>query len=396
MVCTGAKTYRVADITHLVLAHLSADKQSLASCSLVCSDWTFIARLHLFATVRLYGERAEDFSAFLQTPGAVSVKRHIRSLRWTEAEDAALDIDSLCRVVKSLPRVRTLYLTFNRFSARPSSFPYDRVQAYFASIRRLSIRCRLRLNGRQNNVQPLADFLTMFEVDELNLDTHQEPFEPETVDPCRVSYFPLPSRPLRVGHLVVSNGCAVYQEADIFARILGPFNDLQSISYHVHSSEDVRALGSLLRSSGRQIRSLTLLCDPHRGQNAFHGVDWHKLNLVYCPNLEAISLPNFWNSPHHLVALFDVLACDVEGLRSLSLGVSKVSSAAPVNMTDAQWDKAENLLRALSSAVTIDVNLQALTDLISLKARIQGKWASLSGSGRLELVHSNNGLLDMA
>ena len=263
---TPLRAYGFSDIAHIILDNLRSDKKSLASCSLVCTAWTFIARLHLFATVRLHGYRADEFHAFLLSPGAITIRNHIRSLHWTEADDDALDIGRLCSILSLLSRVNSLHLCFNRFHSRPTAFPYTRATACLASIERLSVRCRLRLNGQGNNVQPLMEFLTWFNLNHLDLDSVREFPVSLPVDPYRVSYVPVPSRPLQVRNLNFLNGDAVYQEAEIIARVLGSANNLRSVTYRLQTSKDVYALGRLLRSSGKGVTTLSLPCCPNVGR----------------------------------------------------------------------------------------------------------------------------------
>ncbi|KAI0088636.1 hypothetical protein BDY19DRAFT_994014 [Irpex rosettiformis] len=380
---TPTRTYGVSDITHLILDNLSSDKKSLASCSLVCTDWTFIARLHLFATVHLHGHRANEFHAFLQSHGATSIKNHIRSLQWIEADDGALDIGDLCRISVLLPRTNTLHLSFNRFKSRPTAFPYKHAKACLSSIHHLSVRCRLRLNGQQNNVQPLCEFLTWFNLSHLDLDSIKDTSVAVPVDPYRVSHVPIPSRSLQVRKLTFLNGDAVYQEADIMMRVLGHASNLRSLTYRISTSEDVYALGKLLRSSAKNLTTLTIYCDPDIGRGAFITTNWHKLYLTYCKSLVTMSLPNFWIYPQHLCALFDVLACDAESLSKLILGVSEPLTISPKT----PWNRLENLLFSLRESVIICVDLRAVADRGEqklIKNRIESQWTSLSRHGRLE------------
>jgi hypothetical protein len=294
------RPFEVYDITHMIFEHLSADKQTLLSCSLVRTDWTFAARLHLFATVGLDGRRASAFFSFLQSPNAASVKKHIHCLRWNEAEDDGLEIGHLCSIVALLPRIDTLYLSFNRFKTRPTAFPYDHARSCLSLVRHLSVRCRLRLNGCQNNVQPLAEFLTMFNLDKMDIDSFKEESEAEPVDPYRVSYFPTPSRPLQVRHITFVNGHTIFQEADIFSRILGQANPtLRSITYTLHAPEDVYALGRLLRNSGKHLRLITLFCDPQgeKERCMYPGLLTDFPLFFYCELMLSVS-----HSAHHRLA----------------------------------------------------------------------------------------------
>lgn len=182
-------------------------------------------------------------------------------MRWVEGDDSSLDIGDLCKVILSLPRVHNLSLSFNRFNSRPTAFPYEHAKASFAQIRHLSLHSQLRLNGRQNNVQPISEFLTMFDLDTLDMDSAGDMSVPPLVDPYRVSYFPLPSRPVQTRHVNFLSGSAASGEADILARILGPVNALRSVAYHLRSREDVHALGRLLHKAGRSVCDISLYGD---------------------------------------------------------------------------------------------------------------------------------------
>lgn len=389
------RAYAVADITHIILYNLRRDKQSLASCSLVCTNWTFVARLHLFATVHVDGPRANEFHAFLQSPGASSIRGHIRSLQWTEEDRGALDIGSLCKIMALLPRASRLQLSLNRFGTRPTAFPYEYARICLSSVRTLRICCRLRLNGQQNNVQPLAEFLTWFNLEKLDFGAVKDGCGAGDVDPYRVSYLPIPSRPLPVEHLRILNGDAIYQEAEIMARILRPASSLRTLTCQLHSSEDVYALGRLIRYSASNLGKLTLLCDPDVGRGACKPVtilcnilvadfgvakvsmvDWHKLYLPYCPNLETISLPNFWSYTKLLAPLFVTLSCDADSLCNLILGVSRPLTIAP----NTQWSLIENLLLSLRESVMVYVDLRAVVEhaeRVRIKSRIEGQWSAL-------------------
>ncbi|KAI0793073.1 hypothetical protein BC629DRAFT_344125 [Irpex lacteus] len=376
------RAYAVSDITHIILYNLRRDKQSLASCSLVCTNWTFVARLHLFATVHVDGPRANEFHAFLQSPGASSIRDHIRSLQWTEEDKGALDIGSLCKIMALLPRASRLQLSLNRFGTRPTAFPYEYARICLSSVRTLRICCRLRLNGQQNNVQPLAEFLTWFNLEKLDFGAVKDGCGAGDVDPYRVSYLPIPSRPLPVEHLRILNGDAIYQEAEIMARILRPASSLRTLTCQLHCSEDVYALGRLIRYSASNLVKLTLICDPDVGRGALSMVDWHKLYLPCCPNLKTISLPNFWSYTKLLAPLFAILSCDADSLCDLILGVSRPLTIAP----NTQWSLIENLLLSLRESVMVCVDLRAVVEHAErgqIKSRIEGQWSALSRRRRM-------------
>lgn len=182
-----------------------------------------------------------------------------RRATWSVADGDDLEIEDLCNVVASLPQVDTLHLSFHDFKRRPTSYDHVLVKTRLSRVHRLSLRYRLRLNKTENTVQPLLAFLSMFCLDSLELDGVFDPSETAPVDSYRVGYTPLPNAPYNIRSLSVVNGDSRYCEAELFARLVSASTlALESLAYQCHSSTDVQALGSLVKSAGRTIRSLEL------------------------------------------------------------------------------------------------------------------------------------------
>ncbi|KAI0345555.1 hypothetical protein BDW22DRAFT_1426229 [Trametopsis cervina] len=375
------RAYEVEDITRIILDNLYADKKSLASCSLVCTKWTFTARLHLFASIRLHSGRSKQFLAFLHSPEASNITKHIRALRWAEPEDGALDLSDLCQITACLPDVFTLHLSFRRFSTRPTAFPRQHASASFAHIRRLTMQCNIRLNRQQNNIQPLMEFLTMFNLDVLEFDTPRLSSERGAIDTYRVSCFPAPVNPLQVRQLRVKNGDSSYHEADILSRAFGPSTTLQSIVYKCRTSSDINAFGRLLSSSCSKLRDIHLAFDPPAGSEIVSSEDWRKLNLRHCTSLETLSLSTFWNYPHHITSLFESLACSVPTLRQISLGLSKTAGISPT----VPWALAQKYLVSLCQIEIVHVDFGGIPpdEQRFLRVQIERNWQLLARSGRL-------------
>lgn len=257
------KAYEIPEITDVILDHLHADKTSLASCALVCTDWALAARHRLFSSIHLRGRDSSRFLAFLQSSHAVQLRNHVRELRWKETDGDSLDIQALCDVIASLPRVYTLHLTFDDFKKRPTSYPYGSVKARLGRVQRLSVHYKLRLNKTCNTVQPLLAFLSMFTLDHLELDSMFHTSETTPVDSYRVGYTPVPSAPCVIRSLAVANGDALYHEAEILSQIFPNVGSpLEALAYKCHSAADVHSLGDFLKSSGRSLRSLEIVVPP--------------------------------------------------------------------------------------------------------------------------------------
>ena len=175
------------------------------------------------------------------------------------------------------------------------------------------------------------EFLTWFNLNHLELDSVREFPVSLPVDPYRVSYVPVPSRPLQVRNLNFLNGDAVYQEAEIIARVLGSANNLHSVTYRLQTSKDVYALGRLLRSSGKGVTTLSLPCCPNVGRGPCKHLNL--LSAYTVPNAHMTvqrqsSSPTGTNSISHTAQISRQYLCRISGPTHFTFLLYLISSLA--------------------------------------------------------------------
>ena len=142
------------ELVDAIIDHLHNDKRSLASCSLVCKDWRYSARYHLFANLTLKPTKANDPSLLKSAPKVIPFIRHLlldyRSLgipgSWNVAFPHLVGFES----------ITSLALIFQSWD------PIDR-KARIAIVKQFPRVVRLQLNRLLvNQFSEFAEFVCSF------------------------------------------------------------------------------------------------------------------------------------------------------------------------------------------------------------------------------------------
>ncbi|KAJ7922247.1 hypothetical protein B0H13DRAFT_2411742, partial [Mycena leptocephala] len=100
------------ELVHRILDSHAADSRSLKACSLVCREWVFHSRSHLFETCSLWPSKILGFCDLLQSPNCTLIP-HVRSIRDLK-HYGPQDYDSFNKIAVDLgrlPNVRELEMT---------------------------------------------------------------------------------------------------------------------------------------------------------------------------------------------------------------------------------------------------------------------------------------------
>ncbi|KAJ6560114.1 hypothetical protein B0H19DRAFT_1260761 [Mycena capillaripes] len=100
------------ELVHKILDSHAADSRSLKACSLVCREWVFRSRSHLFEICSLWPSKILGFCDLLQSPNCTLI-HHVRSIRDLKHYGPE-DYDSFSKIAADLgrlPYVRELEMT---------------------------------------------------------------------------------------------------------------------------------------------------------------------------------------------------------------------------------------------------------------------------------------------
>ena len=126
------------DVQYLVIDSLTDDRESLRTCSLVCSNWLPVARAHLFRTINIVtadvqspdNTRVHDFLYFVQHRPEFGPLIH--HLVLGKAYDlTVVDVELLRAAIRAMPNLRSMHskvkLVFSRIpaSSQPPPAPID-------------------------------------------------------------------------------------------------------------------------------------------------------------------------------------------------------------------------------------------------------------------------------
>ncbi|KAJ6580968.1 hypothetical protein B0H19DRAFT_489637 [Mycena capillaripes] len=91
------------ELVHEFIDYLAEDRRSIKSCSLVCREWVFHSRSHLFEKCPLWPSKIVDFCDLLRSP-ACTILPHVRGIHELKHYGPE-DYDSFNKIAADLGRL---------------------------------------------------------------------------------------------------------------------------------------------------------------------------------------------------------------------------------------------------------------------------------------------------
>ncbi|KAF7368955.1 Cytoplasmic protein [Mycena venus] len=126
-----------SELVHKILDYHAADSRSLKACSLVCREWVFRSRSHLFETCSLWPSKILGFCDLLQSPNCTLIPhvRTIRDLKHYGPQDY-YSFNKIAADLGRLPNVRELEMTLTAIYRPEEIVPF--LRAAFSRVTRIT------------------------------------------------------------------------------------------------------------------------------------------------------------------------------------------------------------------------------------------------------------------